>query len=176
MNNKAMFAARHTMKTAEWYTPAFIVEAARQTMGGIYLDPASCATANETVKAAKFYTAEDDGLVRPWHGSVFLNPPGGKHQATKQSLTVEFWVRLTTAVRSLEIAQAIWIGYSLEQLQMLQRRGVPSPIEYPICIPHKRIAFVGSGKSPSHGNYITYMGHRREEFKRAFESIGAVRL
>jgi hypothetical protein len=47
-------------------------------MGGIDLDPASCATANETVRARTFYSRKDDGLKRPWFGRVWLNPPYGK--------------------------------------------------------------------------------------------------
>jgi phage N-6-adenine-methyltransferase len=39
------------------------------------LDP--CATA-ESAKCERFYTAADDGLIRPWEGSVFMNPPYGR--------------------------------------------------------------------------------------------------
>lgn len=35
-------------------------------MGSIYLDPASCAKANETVKAHRYFTIADDGLSQPW--------------------------------------------------------------------------------------------------------------
>ena len=62
--------------TIEWYTPKLYVDVARKVLGGtIDLDPASSDQANETVRAEKYYTQSDDGLLLPWHGRVFLNPP-----------------------------------------------------------------------------------------------------
>ena len=60
---------------AEWFTPKIYVDAARNVLGRIDLDPASCLIANETIKAEKFFTAEDNGLTQEWHGKIFLNPP-----------------------------------------------------------------------------------------------------
>jgi hypothetical protein len=59
----------------EWYTPPTYIEAARQVLGTINLDPATSEFANRTVQAEEIFTAEDDGLSRPWHGSVWMNPP-----------------------------------------------------------------------------------------------------
>ena len=72
-----MSNVRHSHESVEHYTPAGIVEAARATLGGFDLDPASCEIANRTVRASKYYTKEQNGFIQPWHGKVFLNSPGG---------------------------------------------------------------------------------------------------
>ena len=59
----------------ENYTPAVYIEAVRRVLGEIDLDPASRRIAQETVKAKRFFTKEDDGLRQVWTGRVFLNPP-----------------------------------------------------------------------------------------------------
>lgn len=175
------------MDSPEWYTPAPIVEAARKAMGSIDLDPASHEEANRIVKAERFFTEQDNGLLQPWRGNVFVNPPGG--------LVGEFWRKLL-AERG-HFHQAIWVGYSLEQLQTLQCIGAEvTPLDFPMCVPNRRIAFVeneskqvarfaklrAAGKkpnpksSPSHANYITYIGPSKEAFWAAFFSFGQVRL
>lgn len=68
---------RGTEGTGEFerYTPAYYIEKAREVLGGIDLDPASSEYAQRTVRATQYFTVEDDGLSRDWHGRVWLNPP-----------------------------------------------------------------------------------------------------
>jgi hypothetical protein len=166
--------ALHSKATPEWYTPVEYVEAARRVMGGIFLDPASCALANLTVKADRFYTKEDDGLTRTWSGRVFLNPPGG--------LVREFWRKLIAETRSgCGVPEAIWVGYSLQQLQTLQTADMFGPLEMAdaICVPRRRIAFIDAtgkpSKSPTHANYIAYIGPDADLFRDVFRPLGEIR-
>lgn len=62
-------------KDDEWYTPAKYIEAAREVLGSIDLDPASNDFANETVKASVYYTEERNGLEQEWFGNIWMNPP-----------------------------------------------------------------------------------------------------
>lgn len=55
-----------------WGTPPEMVREMEAEFGAFELDP--CATP-ETAKAPKFYTVFENGLLQPWHGRVWLNPP-----------------------------------------------------------------------------------------------------
>ena len=56
----------------EWETPPEFVTQLEAEFGAFTLDP--CARA-ETAKAPHYYTKDDDGLLQPWNGHVFVNPP-----------------------------------------------------------------------------------------------------
>lgn len=61
----------------EWYTPWNIVQplADEFANGKFDLDPC---TVPEVAKGRVYYTMEDDGLIQPWFGTVWLNPPYSK--------------------------------------------------------------------------------------------------
>ena len=57
----------------EYYSPLEIVQAAKLTLGGFDLAPASCKVANERINDPQYFSVADDGLTKPWHGRVLLN-------------------------------------------------------------------------------------------------------
>jgi hypothetical protein len=59
--------------TTTWLTPPYILKA----LGEFDLDP--CTPLDRPWDTAKHhYTIEDDGLIQPWFGRVWCNPPYGR--------------------------------------------------------------------------------------------------
>lgn len=69
--------AKHSSETNEHFSPPDIVEAAREALKVIELDPASSEKANTIVKAKNIISLPRNGLLERWYGRVFINPPGG---------------------------------------------------------------------------------------------------
>jgi len=186
--------AKHSSASVEHYTPAGIVDLARSLMGGIDLDPASCAKANEIIKAARYFTKETDGLAQEWRGSIWLNPPGGRHpDYGTASLTKIWWRKLVREWQADHVSQACFLGFNMECLQTTQSydKRYPWPgkdlamTDFPICIPSKRICFLyveagdtrfKIGGGPTHANVIVYVGHAWDRFAEVFDALGAVMM
>ena len=136
----------------EWYTPADIIECARKAMGGIDCDPASSSLANEAVKAAEFFTKDDDGLSKKWHGNVWLNPP------YSQPLVAQFAEATASKLEAGEFEQACILVNNATETAWFQRLlGVASGV----CFPSSRIRFVspeGKQGAPLQGQAILYLG------------------
>src|SRR5262245_20246869 len=87
--SETVSGGRHSSETNRWGTPGDVVERARRCTGGIDLDPCTEPALESTVRAERSYSLVargEDGLVLPWHGRVFCNPPGG--------LVRKFWRRM----------------------------------------------------------------------------------
>lgn len=78
-----------TSNSSEWYTPSHIAQVVQQALSVIDLDPCApllSADKQQPIKAARYFTQAENGLIQTWHGSVFLNPPYGhsiKHWIAK---------------------------------------------------------------------------------------------
>lgn len=61
--------------SVDWYTPSSIFKSLNTTFD---LDPCSPKGGLPWIPVNRIYSIEDDGLVQPWIGKVWLNPPYGK--------------------------------------------------------------------------------------------------
>ena len=172
-----MTVVQHSHASHRWGTPADIVERCRRVMGGIDLDPASEAIFNEVVKATQYYSVTErgeDGLLLPWFGRVFLNPPGEEKGRPRQNFVKRFWNKLLTE----DIEQGCYVGFSMEQLGILADASA-HPSDFSICYLRKRIPFDrhdrprGSG-SPSHANFVTAINVDHDAFIKEFAELGKV--
>lgn len=152
---------------SEWYTPLEFIEAARETLGAIDLDPASCEDANEVVKAGKFYTAEDNGLAKRWAGRVFMNPP------YSQPLVSQFCERLVEHFGRGSVSQAVVLVNNATETAWFQS---VLAVSSAVCFPSSRVRFWHPSRTaaPLQGQAILYLGAERRAFSKAHASFGPV--
>ncbi len=167
------------VKSSEWYTPARYIEAAREVMGGIDLDPASSAIAQQVVRATRFYTKEENGLALPWKAErVWLNPPYSSPDGTlgrlgslKGSLK-PFILKVVEEYTSGNIQQAILLVNSDTDSSWF----VPLWY-YPICFANHKVMFHRPGQKNEgqfFGTCFVYMGPHEQKFVATFSTFGPV--
>jgi ParB-like chromosome segregation protein Spo0J len=165
---RSRVAAIFSSKSVEWYTPAEYVDAAREVMGKIDLDPGSCEEANKTVKAAKIYTEETDGLAEgnKWKGRLWLNPHG--------RLAGQFVSRLMREVEAENVKEfCILLNSYSSDTQWWQ------PLwDFTLSFPSKRINFTAgefeTENGSTHGSVIVYYGPNRARFIEVFSKFGVI--
>jgi hypothetical protein len=167
--------ALHSSESAEWYSPAPPVEAARELMGGIDLDPASSPEANELVGATHIFTAEDDGLSKPWRGRLFLNWPGGRDEDEKSN-AVQWSAKAVDEYEHGDVVEAVVLVFNAATGAIWFQRFW----DYPICFVRGRMAFRKPGGvvggQPTHSNAIVYLGPQVERFVEVFSRFGRIVL
>lgn len=133
-SDKIRMAGQLTAESSEWYTPGYILDAAREALGGDFdLDPASCEIANRVVRARHIFTVADNGLTKPWGGRVWCNPPNPPR----------LWWECMAGLRSGQQGAGVYLSYSKEPLQQSQRWGA-SMMDFTFCVPMRRITFLST--------------------------------
>lgn len=151
----------------DYITPAYIVDAARRTMGRIDLDPASNFIANKTVGAIEFFTA--NGLTKVWAGNVWMNHPFYRHQNA-------WWVdKLVSSYTHGDVSQACCITFAATSEKWFQPL-----LRFPQCYLSPRTNYVRldgtKAKGVTKGSVVTYLGNRFHSFAKEFEPLGNVVL
>lgn len=140
----------------DWYTPEWLIDLARDTLGAIDLDPASSEKANLTVGARKYFTIDDEGLARSWAGRVFLNPPFSRMAEFMKKAAYEYEDGAVDALVLIGSTGCISAGYT------------KSVEPYAMWVPYGRPNFThASGKSnssPSRGTIVWYLGDDIDRF------------
>ena len=151
----------------EWYTPAEYADLAREVMGGIDLDPASCEQANKVIGADTFYSKDDDGLSKDWTGRVWLNPPYSR------DLMPAFVEKLKASFIDGSVEQAVLVSHNNTDTAWFHNLASAASA---ICFPKKRIRFYRDEEiaAPTNGQAFFYLGESPEKFISVFSDIGFV--
>ncbi len=162
------FRARFTGES-EWYTPAPYVEAARVCLGSIDLDPATAPAAQETIRAARFFTRDDDGLKHEWRGRIWLNPPYAQPDIAR------FIDKLLAEIAAGRTTEAILLTHNYTDTGWFHAAAGQCAA---LCFTRGRIRFVGaSGEiaAPTQGQAFFYFGPGLDRFRSSFASFGFIR-
>jgi phage N-6-adenine-methyltransferase len=154
----------------EWCTPREYIEAAREVLGGIELDPATNARAQKLIRAKRFYTKADNALdeTKSWRArSIWLNPP------YSHPLIEQFTGRLIRELAARNARSALvlvnnttdtaWFHELLERCRC--------------CLTRGRIAFELAGvpmTQTRQGQAFFYAGTANQKFARVFGQFGKV--
>ena len=161
--------ALSTRSLQEWQTPSYVLDAARAAMGGIDLDPASCASANERVGAASYFDPSTDGLVAAWPSGarVWLNPPYAT-QLIRAFVARALQHDGPAILLTNNATSALWAQRLLEGGAHL-------------CCLRERVCFIDpatgqpAGSGPLQGQIVWGLRVERAAFTRAFGPLGPLR-
>ncbi|HSV98974.1 MAG TPA: DNA N-6-adenine-methyltransferase [Sedimentisphaerales bacterium] len=158
----ARLDALFSSATAEWNTPATIIEPVLRVLGTIDIDPCSNSNVNPNIPAKLQYTKQDDGLAQPWQGRVYMNPPYGRDIAA--------WVeRLHDTYQAGQVSEAIALLPARTDTQWF--RFLRS---YPRCFVTGRLRFSDSDNAAPFPSMVVYLGTNAQAFLKEFSRVGDI--
>lgn len=131
-------------ESIEWYTPPEIFEALGLTFD---LDPCSPGPGRSYVPTLKHYTIHDNGLLLPWAGTCYVNPPYGAH--------TKVWME-----KLANHGDGIALVFARTDVAWFQKHGTRADM---ICFVNSRIRFfqgniTDRGGSPGAGSMLLAYG------------------
>lgn len=182
----------------EYYTPKKWTDAARQVMGTIELDPASCLNANLSVLADRFFDKEIDGLTQDWiTPALWMNHPFHKGENPCPT-NREKCKKLACKKRGYHIDKAIpdnaaWINKLIQEYQCgnvkqaiiitfasTSETWFRPLLKFPQCFPDGRIHYYKPDgtidKGVTKGSVLTYLGPNVDVFGEVFSQFGEVKI
>lgn len=155
-----------------WFTPSYYTELARDVMGSIDLDPFSSLTANEVVKANRFFDIKANAFKQEWFsssGTVFMNPPYGRNLIRP---SIEVFIQ---KLHKNEISQAVVLVNNATETKWFQ---LLLENASSVCFAKKRISFHSPDSKHVSGNtrgqVFFYFGEESNAFERSFNNVGIV--
>lgn len=177
-----------------WYTDQRIIEAAREVMGGIDLDPASDVTGNARVRANYYFDEQGDGLSKPWTGRVWMNHPFSRpenpcksncrkkickdrgHHVSEYQPGNEDWINNLVYEYLLgEVTEACCITFAATSEAWFQPLA-----HYPQCYLSPRTNYYDGGgnrvRGVTKGSVVTYLGPNVHKFAEVFRQFGTIKI
>ena len=108
-------------------------------------------------------------------------PAWGHVHSGIESAPHVWWRKLLAEFDEGHVSEAIFIGFNLEQLQVMQVDGARGPLNFPLCFPKKRVDYLKQtpdglkrGGQPPHASFVCLISRFTEwpAFAKAFASIG----
>ena|SRR2546429_3007288 len=155
-----------------WHTPSVYAEAAREVMGSLELDPASCEEANKVIGAKRYYTEEQNGLLQDWTcSSMFINPPYG---LTNNKSNQGIWTkRLIEEYHRGVVKQAILLVNAKTDTRWFEMLW-----DFALCFTRGRINYYTTKMyvtvGNTNGSCFVYLGPNIKTFVDVFTQFGPV--
>jgi len=156
----------HNAGENEWYTPPEYLAAARRVLGTIDLDPASSKIANKLVQATTYYTMKENGLIQPWQGKVWMNPPYAA------DLIKQFASKFVQHFKASEITEGIVLVNNATETQWFYDLIV---VASAVLFTASRVKFLdeqGNPGAPLQGQAFIYFGGKPKTFMHEFKAFG----
>lgn len=168
-----------------WYTPQIYIDAVRELMRDIDIDPATDERVQKRIKAKTYHTdtPEKDAFNFPWYGRMFLNP----------SYTEGVWERFINKGIDEYLSGNVTEAVILTNTNITGGDCFIRAVNYcnAFCFIHKPVEWIkghwveevwmkrmGLNWNPpiyeKHYNCFIYLGKNKEGFKKIFSRFGVV--